>query len=76
MKVLALELSSAIGSLAFCDDSARLFRTFPADRKDSGLFYENLEGIYRGAGPPKLSWSGSGPVRTPESGLRSLPQSG
>ena len=61
MKVLALELSSAIGSLAFCDDSARLFRAFPADRKDSALFYENLEGLYREGGPPNVIVVGLGP---------------
>src|SRR6476659_6803442 len=60
MRVLALELSTAIGSLAFCDDSVRLFRTFPADRKDSALFYENLEGIYRGSGPPEVIVVGPG----------------
>ena len=61
MKVLALELSATIGSLAFCDDSARLFRTFPADRKDSALFYENLEAIYRESGPPEVIVVGLGP---------------
>ncbi len=61
MKVLALELSAPIGSIAFCDDGARLFRTFPADRKDSGLFYENLEGIYRESGPPEVIVVGLGP---------------
>src|SRR5262245_26365647 len=61
MKVLALELSAAIGSLAFCNDSARLFRTFPANRKDSGLFYENLEAVYRESGPPEVIVVGLGP---------------
>lgn len=61
MKVLALELSATIGSVAFCDNGERLFRTFPADRKHSGLFYENLEGIYRESGPPELLVVGLGP---------------
>jgi len=61
MRVLALELSAAIGSLAFCDASDRLFRTFPANRKDSALFYENLEGVYRESGPPDLIVVGLGP---------------
>jgi tRNA threonylcarbamoyladenosine biosynthesis protein TsaB len=61
MKVLALELSAAIGSVAFCDDGTRLFRTFPADRQDSGLFYENLEAIYRESGPPEVIVVGLGP---------------
>jgi tRNA threonylcarbamoyl adenosine modification protein YeaZ len=61
MKVLALELSAAIGSVAFCEKGERLFRTFPSDRKDSGLFYENLEKIYRESGPPELVVVGLGP---------------
>ena len=49
MKVLALELSATIGSLAFCDDSARLFRTFPADRKDPEVIVVGLgPGSYAG----------------------------
>ncbi|HEX5175425.1 MAG TPA: tRNA (adenosine(37)-N6)-threonylcarbamoyltransferase complex dimerization subunit type 1 TsaB, partial [Chthoniobacteraceae bacterium] len=59
--VLALELSAAIGSVAFCENGERLFRAFPADRKDSGLFYENLEKIYRQGGPPDLVVVGLGP---------------
>ena len=62
MKVLALELSAPVGSVAFCDGSAtRDFRTFPADRKDSGFFYENLRAIYQGDGPPDLIAVGLGP---------------
>ena len=61
MKVLALELSAPIGSVAFCDDRRRLFRAFPADRKDSGLFYENLTVIYRASGGPDVIVVGLGP---------------
>ena len=61
MKVLALELSAAIGSVAFCENGERRFRTFPADRKNSGLFYENLEKIYRESGPPEIVVVGLGP---------------
>src|SRR4030095_9843614 len=49
------------GSVAFSDERARLFRTFPADRKDSALFYENLEAIYRESGPPEVIVVGLGP---------------
>ncbi len=61
MKVLALELSTAIGSVAFCENGKRLFQIFPADRKDSGLFYEKLEKIYRVSDPPELIVVGLGP---------------
>ena len=40
---------------------APAFEAFPADRKDSGLFYENLEGIYRESGPPEVIVVGLGP---------------
>ena len=44
MKILALELSSAEGSIAFLDDEAECFAaTFANDRKHSGLFFENLQ---------------------------------
>jgi tRNA threonylcarbamoyladenosine biosynthesis protein TsaB len=62
MKVLALELSSAVGSIAFCDeDETRDFRTFPADRKDSRFFYENLSTVYQADGPADLIIVGLGP---------------
>ena len=64
MKVLALELSSPVGSVAFCDDGgdARLSRSFPADRKDSGFFYENLQrGLSEAMDRPNLIVVGLGP---------------
>ncbi|HEY2712684.1 MAG TPA: tRNA (adenosine(37)-N6)-threonylcarbamoyltransferase complex dimerization subunit type 1 TsaB [Chthoniobacterales bacterium] len=62
MKVLALELSSAIGGIAFCDQGElREFRIFPADRKDSGFFYQNLQEIYQAAAPPDVLVVGLGP---------------
>lgn len=62
MKVLALELSSPVGSVAFSDGPGRpAFRTFPADRKDSGFFFENLRAIYEVSGPPDLIVVGLGP---------------
>jgi tRNA threonylcarbamoyladenosine biosynthesis protein TsaB len=62
VKVLALELSSAVGSIALCDrGEMREFRTFPADRKDSGFFYENLQEIYQATAPPDIIVVGLGP---------------
>ena len=62
MKVLALELSSAVGSVASLDDqSERQFRSFPADRKDSAIFFENLQAIYRPEAPPDMIVVGLGP---------------
>ena len=62
MKVLALELSSPVGSVAFCDeDAARDLRVFPADRKDSGLFYENLQALLETSAEPDVIVVGLGP---------------
>lgn len=60
--MLALELSSSVGSIAFCDNgAAHLLRVFPADRKDSGLFYENLSAIREAIGSPEAIVVGLGP---------------
>jgi len=62
VKILALELSSSVGSVALRDDDGtRLVRAFPADRKHSGLFYENLRAIYIPAAAPNLIVVGLGP---------------
>ncbi|MGH8094498.1 MAG: tRNA (adenosine(37)-N6)-threonylcarbamoyltransferase complex dimerization subunit type 1 TsaB [Chthoniobacterales bacterium] len=62
MRMLALELSSPRGSVASCGDNGKTeVRTFPADRKDSGLFYENLLAVYRESAPPDLIVVGLGP---------------
>jgi tRNA threonylcarbamoyladenosine biosynthesis protein TsaB len=62
VKVLALELSSPVGSVAFCDEEGgRDLRAFPADRKDSGFFYENLSAIYQEFAEPDLIVVGLGP---------------
>jgi tRNA threonylcarbamoyladenosine biosynthesis protein TsaB len=62
MKILAMELSSAVGSLAFRDDAGvKVVRQFPADRKHSGLFYENLSALRRGYGLADLIVVGLGP---------------
>jgi tRNA threonylcarbamoyladenosine biosynthesis protein TsaB len=62
MKVLALELSSPVGSVAYCDDDGgRDLRVFPADRKHSGFFYENLEAAYGDGKKPDVIVVGVGP---------------
>lgn len=62
MKVLALELSSSVGSIAFRDrGDAHFLKVFPADRKDSGLFYENLGAIQETCGAAENIVVGLGP---------------
>jgi len=62
MKILALELSSSVGSVALVGgEEGPDFRAFPADRKDSGFFYENLHAVYEHNGPPELIAVGLGP---------------
>ncbi len=62
MKVLALELSSPVGSVAFCgEDGRRDLKVFPADRKDSGLFYENLQAMQESMGRSEIIVVGLGP---------------
>ena len=62
MKILALELSSALGSIAFAnEDRIPIVREFPSDRKHSGLFFENLRDIYRSEEPPDRIVVGLGP---------------
>ncbi len=62
MKILALELSSALGSIAFAEeDRIPIVREFPSDRKHSGLFFENLRDIYHSEEPPDRIVVGLGP---------------
>jgi tRNA threonylcarbamoyladenosine biosynthesis protein TsaB len=62
MKVLALELSSSLGSVAFCDgEGTAVVRQFPADRKHSGFFYENLSALHQICGAPDVLVVGLGP---------------
>jgi len=62
MKILALELSTARGSLACLDegtdDSAR---EWPNDRKNSSLFFENLDAVTKKLGVPETIIVGLGP---------------
>ena len=62
MKILALELSTARGSIAFRrDDGSMLVRHFPADRQHSGAFFENLREIREACGLPERIVVGLGP---------------
>ena len=62
MKILALELSTARGSLAFLDEGITDFaREWPNDRKNSSLFFENLDAITKKFGVPDSIIVGLGP---------------
>ncbi len=62
MKTLALELSSAVGSVAFrTDDGATVVRQVPADRQHSGCFFENLSTLRKDFGLPDRIVVGLGP---------------
>jgi tRNA threonylcarbamoyladenosine biosynthesis protein TsaB len=61
MKTLALELSTAHGSLAWLNDDVDLVREWPNDRKDSGPFFENLTDVRKQFGLPDKIVVGLGP---------------
>ena len=62
MKILALELSTARGSLAWLDEGDNdLMREWPNDRKHSGVFFENLDGVTKEFGAPDTIIVGLGP---------------
>src|SRR5438270_6159320 len=62
MKTLALELSSARGSIALFDgDKEEFFREWPNDRKNSGPFFESLVGVQKEFGKPGTIIVGLGP---------------
>src|SRR6516164_7433745 len=61
MKTLALELSTAHGSLAWLDGEIEFTRDWPNDRKNSAAFFENLEAIRRKFGAPETIIVGLGP---------------
>ena len=61
MKILALELSSARGSLAWRDDDLEWTRDWPNDRKNSGEFFQNLAEVQKQFGPPARIVVGLGP---------------
>src|SRR2546430_3294900 len=62
MKILALELSSARGSLAVAaDNNVDLVREWPNDRKKSGPFFEYLTEVQKQFGKPDTIIVGLGP---------------
>jgi tRNA threonylcarbamoyladenosine biosynthesis protein TsaB len=62
MKILALELSTSRGSLAWRDgDIASFTREWPNDRKNSAAFFENLDVVARKLGSPDIIVVGLGP---------------
>jgi tRNA threonylcarbamoyladenosine biosynthesis protein TsaB len=62
MKTLALEMSTAQGSIAWRDDGEALFDgRFAADRKHSGAFFENVQQCLERFGRPEKIIVGLGP---------------
>jgi tRNA threonylcarbamoyl adenosine modification protein YeaZ len=62
MKILALEMSTAKGSIALRDDGEVLFDgAFAADRKHSGAFFENVQRCLERLGRPEKIVVGLGP---------------
>jgi tRNA threonylcarbamoyl adenosine modification protein YeaZ len=61
MKILALELSSPRGSLAFLSDDVQVAREWPNDRKNSALFFQHLSEVQNGFGRADVIIVGLGP---------------
>ena len=62
MKILALELSTARGSLAWLNqDDTDLTREWPNDRKNSAVFFESLAAVVEKFGTPDTIIVGLGP---------------
>jgi tRNA threonylcarbamoyl adenosine modification protein YeaZ len=61
MKILALELSTARGSLAWLDGEIEEGHEWPNDRKNSSTFFENLNEITKKFGWPDTILVGLGP---------------
>lgn len=62
MKILALELSTARGGMAWLDEDAiDLTWEWPNDRKNSALFFENLVAVTQKFGAPDTIIVGLGP---------------
>lgn len=61
MSILALELSSAVGSIAWRENGDTVVRQFPADRQHSGLFFQNLAELRELGGLPEKIVVGLGP---------------
>ena len=61
MKILALELSTARGTLAWLDGEIEDGHEWPNDRKNSSIFFENLNAITKKFGGPDTIIVGLGP---------------
>jgi tRNA threonylcarbamoyl adenosine modification protein YeaZ len=61
MKILALELSTSLGSLAWLDGEIEFTYEWPNDRKNSTAFFENLQAVRRKFGAPETITVGLGP---------------
>jgi tRNA threonylcarbamoyladenosine biosynthesis protein TsaB len=62
MKILALELSTARGSLAWLDNGdLELAREWPNDRKNSAALFENIDAVTKKCGAPDTIIVGLGP---------------
>ncbi len=61
MKILALELSTARGSLAWLDADVELAREWANDRKNSAAPFENLDHVTKQFGAPEVIVVGLGP---------------
>ena len=61
MKTLALELSSARGSLAWLATEIEFTREWPNDRRNSAAFFENLQIVQEKFGAPETIIVGLGP---------------
>jgi tRNA threonylcarbamoyl adenosine modification protein YeaZ len=61
MKILALELSTSRGSLAWLDGEIEFTREWPNDRKNSAAFFESLQAVRRKFGAPETIAVGLGP---------------
>jgi tRNA threonylcarbamoyladenosine biosynthesis protein TsaB len=61
VKILALELSSARGSVAWREGDLEWTRDWPNDRKNSGEFFQTLAEVQKQFGPPARIVVGLGP---------------
>jgi tRNA threonylcarbamoyl adenosine modification protein YeaZ len=61
MKVLAIELSSARGSLAWSGEKGDVKREWPNDRKNSSAFFQSLQDVTEECGLPDTIVVGLGP---------------
>ena len=61
MKILALELSTTRGSLAWLYDNVEVAREWLNDRQNSAAFFENLDALTNEFGDPETIIVGLGP---------------